>query len=255
MIRARNITRVHQLGSQEIRALDGVDLDVAEGEYLGLVGASGSGKTTLLNLLAGMDRPTTGTIETGEGALEGLDPEGLARYRRDRVAMVFQSFHLLPHRTALKNVETALLFSPVSPTERTKRSRAVLERLGLGERLNHRPPDLSGGEQQRVALARALVKRPEMLLADEPTGNLDRDNAHQIADLLVENNERGLTVILVTHDLDLAIRSAHRVIRLEYGRVIEEIPGQRVGTFGTRVGDTAQDAPPTEADDHGEDAP
>jgi len=198
--------------------VDEVDLDVPQGEFLAVVGASGSGKSTLLNLLAGLDTPTSGTVEADGLHLAELTRRQLAAYRAERVGMVFQSFNLIPHRTALQNVELALYFNHVRPDARRERARHLLTRLGLEDRLDHRPADLSGGEQQRVAIARALIKQPRLVLADEPTGNLDRENADAIMALLAELNREGLTVILVTHDLDLATQNATRVIRMHYGR-------------------------------------
>jgi putative ABC transport system ATP-binding protein len=230
MLRIRELTKIYEFGHQEIRALDGVDLDVQPGEFLRVIGASGSGKSTLLNLVAGLDTPTSGRIETPDGVLAQMSSRELAAYRARRVGMVFQSFNLIPHRTALQNVELALLFTGVARAERTRRATETLVRLGLADRLAHRPADLSGGEQQRVALARALAKQPDMLLADEPTGNLDRDTSASIAQLFDELNRRGLTILLVTHDLELAAQSAHRTLRMSYGRVAGEdrgIPGAR----------------------------
>jgi ABC-type lipoprotein export system ATPase subunit len=218
-LRTTGLERVYRRGTAEVRALDGIDLEVERGEFMGLIGASGSGKSTLLNLLAGLDTPTAGSIEIGGVALETLSRRRLAALRARTVGMVFQSFNLIGHLSALRNVELALVFGGVPARERTPRARRILERLGLGERLHHRPADLSGGEQQRVALARALVGEPELLLADEPTGNLDHDNTQSIAALLAELHAQGLTIILATHDLELAESAAGRTVRLHYGRV------------------------------------
>ena len=226
MLRVEGLTRIYRLGGQEVRALDGVDLSIGSGEYLRIIGASGSGKSTLLNLLAGLDRPTEGRIVTPEGDLAAFSRSELARWRARAIGMVFQTFNLIPHRTAAQNVELALLFHGVAAADRTRRSRAMLEELGLSGRMHHRPADLSGGEQQRVALARALVKRPRYLLADEPTGNLDRENAAAIAERLAALSREGITVILVTHDPALAASDADRTIRLAWGRV--EAEGARV---------------------------
>jgi putative ABC transport system ATP-binding protein len=224
-LRTVGLRRYFRRGPHVVRALDGVDLELGQGEFLGLIGASGSGKSTLLNLLAGLDTPTAGHIELDGMTLNQLSRRELAAYRARRVGMVFQSFNLITHQTALRNVELALYFTPTASGERRARAAAVLERLGLGERLQHRPGDLSGGEQQRVALARALVKRPELLLADEPTGNLDHDNTDEIAELLAELNAGGLTVVLATHDLELAERCTGRTVRLHYGRVVGDPAG------------------------------
>jgi putative ABC transport system ATP-binding protein len=220
-MRTVELCRYYRRGPDEVRAVDGVNLDLERGGFLGLTGASGSGKSTILNLLAGLDTPTSGSIEVGGMQLGGSSRRALAAYRAQRVGMVFQSFQLIPHYSALRNIELALLLAGTPRAERRPRAAAMLERLGLGHRLAHRPADLSGGEQQRVAIARALVKEPEILLADEPTGNLDRDNTRQIAELLADLNRQGLTVILATHDLELARNYAQRIVRLHYGRIID----------------------------------
>jgi putative ABC transport system ATP-binding protein len=216
------LCRYYRRGPAEVRAVDKVDLAIARGEFVRIVGASGSGKSTLLNLLAGLDTPTHGHVKIDGVALDSLTHRQLSAYRANRVGMVFQSFNLLPHKTALENVEMALYFNSVPYRERRARSIEILKTLGLGDRMDHRPSDLSGGEQQRVAIARALVKRPEVIFADEPTGNLDHDNSIQIAGLLANLNQDGLTVILVTHDLDLAKQYAPRTIRMQYGSVVDD---------------------------------
>ncbi len=225
MLRCIDLRRNFRLGGQEIRAVDGVDIHVREGEYVRIVGASGSGKSTLLHLVAGLDHPTAGRIETPVGELSVLSRRELSAWRSEHVGMVFQSFHLIPYRTALQNVEMGLFFGRVPREERPRRAAAILTRLGLGDRLHHRPADLAGGEQQRVALARALVKKPRLLLADEPTGNLDRQNAALIAAALVELLSEGMTILLVTHDPALAAGDVHRTLRMHYGKVVDEIPG------------------------------
>ncbi len=217
-----DLCRTYKRGRYEVRAVDRVSLDVEKGELVAVVGASGSGKSTLLNLLAGLDRPTGGHVEVAGRRLDSLSRRELARYRAGRVGMIFQSFNLLPHHTALKNVEMALYFDGTPRRRRREKAREILTRLGLEERLSHRPADLSGGEQQRVAVARALVKSPEVLFADEPTGNLDEENARAIMDLLVALNRDGLTVLMVTHDVLAAERTANRVLRMHYGQVVDE---------------------------------
>jgi putative ABC transport system ATP-binding protein len=221
-IRTLDLCRYYRRGDYEVRALDKVSLTIDRGEFVAVVGASGSGKSTLLALLAGLDTPTSGQIEIGGRHLAGMSRKELAAYRAGRVGMVFQSFNLIPHRTALQNVELALFFDGTSRKERTSRARATLEKLNLGGRLDHRPADLSGGEQQRVAIARALVKSPDILFADEPTGNLDYEHAHQIADILTDLNRQGITVIMVTHDREMAGRCTQRLVRLVYGHVTED---------------------------------
>jgi putative ABC transport system ATP-binding protein len=223
-LRTINLTREYRRGPQTIRALNGVSLSVSRGEFIGIVGSSGSGKTTLLNLLAGLDSSTAGSVEFDGASLGSMSRRQIAEYRARRIGIVFQSFNLLPHCTALQNVETALLFNGTPAGERRIRALEALDRLGLSDRIDHRPADLSGGEQQRVALARAIVKQPDLLLADEPTGNLDHDTTGQIASILSDMNGTGLTIILVTHNLDFAHGTAHRVIRMQYGSVISDSP-------------------------------
>jgi putative ABC transport system ATP-binding protein len=220
-IRTHRLCRYYGRAEREIRAVDEVDLAVGRGEFLAVVGASGSGKSTLLNLLAGLDSPTSGHIEVGDERLDELSRRRLAAYRARRAGVVFQSFNLLPQHTALRNVEMALYFDDTPRRRRRDLAVAALERLGLGDRLHHRPVDLSGGEQQRVAIARALVKSPEVLFVDEPTGNLDQENSDEISKILAELNRGGMTVVMVTHDLDMARRIAGRIVRMHYGRVTE----------------------------------
>jgi putative ABC transport system ATP-binding protein len=226
MLRTSELCRHYRRGPQIVRALDGVSAEVQHGEFLSVIGSSGSGKTTLLNLLAGLDTPTSGEVMVEGEPLHAMSRRQRSAYRATKVGMIFQSFNLIPHYTAQQNVETALLFSGVTPPERRRRAGEMLDRLGLAERKLHRPADLSGGEQQRVAVARAIVKGPEILFADEPTGNLDLDNARQIADLLKELNAGGLTVVMVTHNPDLARDYAHRSIRMRYGKVDPERGGR-----------------------------
>jgi putative ABC transport system ATP-binding protein len=218
-LRTLDLCRSYKRGKHEVRALQGVSLDVIRGEFLVIVGSSGSGKSTLLNLLAGLDTPSSGSVEFNGNVLSGMSRKQLASYRAHSVGIVFQSFNLVPHYTALQNVEAALFFNDTPPMERRKRATEALEQLGLSDRITHRPSDLSGGEQQRVAVARAIVKQPEILFADEPTGNLDYDNAQQIGQLLTRLNREGLTVIMVTHNLEVAKECSDRIIRMQYGRV------------------------------------
>ncbi len=221
-INTSELCRHYHRGQHVIKAVDSINLGIGKGDFLAVVGASGSGKSTLLNLLAGLDSPTSGTINYAGKNLSAMSGKELSAYRAARVGMIFQSFNLLPYQTAHKNVELALYFQDVPRRDRLQKTTAILERLGLEDRMDHRPGDLSGGEQQRVAIARALVKSPEILFADEPTGNLDRENSDIIANLLAEFNRDGLTVILVTHDLDLARRCTRRILRMHYGRIIED---------------------------------
>jgi len=218
-IETSHLCRLYKRGNHVVRAVDNVTLKIDRGEFIAVVGASGSGKSTLLNLMAGLDTPTSGHISFEGISLDSLGRRELAAFRARRVGMIFQSFNLIPHLTARENVERALLFNGTPPAKRRQMADDTLTRLGLSDRMDHRPADLSGGEQQRVAIARALVKKPDIIFADEPTGNLDHDNTIQIAALLTELNRSGLTVIMVTHDLEMARKTANRIIRMHYGQL------------------------------------
>jgi putative ABC transport system ATP-binding protein len=221
VVRTVGLTRRYKMGDAFVDALRGVDLTIARAEFVALVGPSGSGKSTVLNLIGGLDRPTSGQVWINGTELSASDERTLTRHRRQHVGFVFQSFNLLPRLTAEENVALPLMFSGVPEKERQARARALLERVGLGPRLTHRPTQLSGGEQQRVAIARALVGQPALLLADEPTGNLDTATGAEIMALLKElNQERGLTLLVVTHDPEVAA-FADRIIRLRDGRIQE----------------------------------
>jgi len=223
LIQAEAVSREYRLGETVIHAVNGISLTVQRGEFLALLGSSGSGKSTLLSLLAGLDRPTSGAIRVQERNLSELNAEELARYRRETVGMVFQSFNLLPRMTLEENVELPLRLAEVDRNEREPRVSEALERVGLGPRKRHRPSELSGGEQQRGALARALVNRPTILFADEPTGNLDSVNGEQILLLMREfQNSLGMTIIMVTHERPLAERFANRIAVLSDGRLVSE---------------------------------
>jgi len=219
VVRTVNLSRRYEMGDAFVDALRGVDLIITRGEFVALVGPSGSGKSTVLNLIGGLDRPTDGEVWINGTELSASDERTLTRHRRQHVGFVFQSFNLLPRLTAQENVALPLMFSNVPEKEREARARALLARVGLEQRLSHRPTQLSGGEQQRVAIARALVSEPALLLADEPTGNLDTASGAEIMALLKElNQERGLTLLVVTHDAEVAA-FADRVVRLRDGRV------------------------------------
>jgi putative ABC transport system ATP-binding protein len=224
LIHAEHVSRDYRLGETTIRAVNDLSLEIAGGEFLALLGSSGSGKSTLLNLLAGLDRPTSGAIHVNAKNLAELDSPGLARYRRDTVGMVFQSFNLLPRMTLEENVELPLRLAEVDRTERSRRVAQALDRVRLAARAKHRPSELSGGEQQRGALARALVNQPSILFADEPTGNLDSATGEQILLLLKEIQAAlGMTIIMVTHERPLAERFANRIAVLSDGRLIDQI--------------------------------
>jgi len=222
-VRTKNVTRHYPMGESLIRAVDGVSLSIEPGEFVALLGQSGSGKSTLLNLIAGLDRPTWGSVMVHGRNLANMSPEDLARYRRNDVGMVFQAFHLIPSMTITENVELPMRFAEVDREERAQRSRESLERVGLGNRLEHRPSQLSGGEQQRVSLARALANRPSLLLADEPTGNLDSRTGEDILNLIRDISlSLGMTVVIVTHERALAERFAQRFIFLADGKLVSE---------------------------------
>ncbi|PYX90038.1 MAG: macrolide ABC transporter ATP-binding protein [Acidobacteria bacterium] len=220
-LRTERVTRQYQMGAALIRAVDEVSLEVGAAEFLALLGSSGSGKSTLLNLMAGLDRPTSGAILAHDRNLAEMNALELARYRNRTVGMVFQAFNLLPRMTLEENVELPLRLAEVERGERGGRVREALERVHLEKRLSHRPSELSGGEQQRAALARALVNRPTILLADEPTGNLDSTTGLEIMNLLQEiNRSLGMTIVLVTHERPLAERFAHRIAELADGKLV-----------------------------------
>jgi putative ABC transport system ATP-binding protein len=208
------------MGSATIRAVDGISLDIESGEFVALLGASGSGKSSLLNLIAGLDSPTSGQVISGGHDLARLSRAELARYRRQVVGMVFQSFNLIPSMTVLENVELPLRFAEVERSKRADLAAKALTRVGLSARLTHRPIELSGGEQQRVAIARALVNSPSILLADEPTGNLDSRTGTEVMQLVRQlNSSSGMTVVLVTHEQAIAEKYAARMISLADGKV------------------------------------
>jgi putative ABC transport system ATP-binding protein len=221
-IEATGVTRHYLMGTTTVRAVDGVFLSVEAGEFVALLGQSGSGKSTLMNLIAGLDRPTGGSIIIHGRDLAKMSSEELAKYRRHTVGMVFQSFNLVPTMTLVENVELPMRFAEVDRSERETRVKEALRRVRLSERLHHRPSEMSGGEQQRAALARALVNRPQLLLADEPTGNLDSKTGEEIMGLLTELNASGMTVVMVTHERPLAERYASRMVFLGDGKVIND---------------------------------
>jgi putative ABC transport system ATP-binding protein len=222
LLEAQNLTKHYKMGETVVRALDGVSISVAEGEFLALLGTSGSGKSTLLNLIAGLDRPTSGTLRIDGSDIGGMSGEELSQHRRRNIGIIFQSFNLITTMTALENVTLSMMFAGVQQGERDLRATKLLESMGLGGRQRHRPTQLSGGEQQRVAISRALANKPRLLLADEPTGNLDSKTSHEIMELLKGLNERdGKAIILVTHDSTLATRYAHRTITLQDGMEVQ----------------------------------
>lgn len=224
-IRSENLCRHYRMGETLIRAVDGVSLEVQAGEFVALLGSSGSGKSSVLNLIAGLDRPTSGSVIVQDRDLAKLSREELAKYRLHVVGMVFQSFNLIPSMTLTENVELPLRFAEVERSRRESLAREALERVGLKARMKHRPSELSGGEQQRAALARALINRPKLLLADEPTGNLDSHTGTEIMEMVRGfNQELGMTVVMVTHERALAERYAQRMIFLADGKLTDDRP-------------------------------
>ncbi len=221
LISLRRLQRVYRMGTEVVRALDGVDLDVEAGEYLAIMGPSGSGKSTLMNILGCLDTPSAGEYILNGRRVSGLDDTELARLRNAEIGFVFQTFNLLPRTSALANVELPLIYGGVPRKERKRKARETLEHVGLGDRLHHQPNELSGGQRQRVAIARALVNDPSILLADEPTGNLDSRTSEEIMALFGELNAAGNTIVVVTHEEDIAAH-AHRVVRLLDGRMVED---------------------------------
>jgi len=222
-IRLQQVTRHYQMGETLVRAADNVSLSIGAGEFVALLGSSGSGKSTLLNLMAGLDRPTSGAIFAHDRNLAEMSSEELAKHRSHTIGIVFQAFNLLPRMTLEENVELPLRLAEVERSKRTARVREAVERVRLSARLSHRPSELSGGEQQRAALARALVNKPTILLADEPTGNLDSATGNEIMNLLREINETmAMTIVMVTHEQPRAERYAHRLIHMGDGRVLSD---------------------------------
>jgi putative ABC transport system ATP-binding protein len=226
LLQTEGLKKHYRMGESTVRALDGVSLAVGEGEFVALLGTSGSGKSTLLNLIAGLDRATDGSLRVFDRDLSRMSSTELSLHRRQNVGIIFQSFNLVSTMTASDNVGLAMMFAEVPRVEREGRAASLLQSVGLGARRHHRPREMSGGEQQRVAIARALSNQPRMLLADEPTGNLDSRTSGEIMALLKALNERdGKTVIMVTHDASLAERYAHRTITMLDGRVIADTAG------------------------------
>ncbi len=223
-IRAVEVRKVYGAKGAQVEALRGISIEVAEGERVALLGKSGSGKSTLLNLLGGLDRPSSGQLSVGGRDLDQLSMREMARFRSTTVGMIFQSFNLIASRTAVENVELPMVFAGRSRRDRLAAARQALEAVGLGARLNHRSHEMSGGESQRVAVARALVNRPRVVLADEPTGNLDSHTARHVMDLILDHvREHAATLVLVTHDEELAATCTDRVVRLVDGQIIDGV--------------------------------
>ncbi len=221
LIECRDLTRVYRMGGGEVRALDGVSVTIEEGDYVAIMGTSGSGKSTFMNLLGALDRPTSGSLRVAGESIEGMGPDELAAFRNRTIGFVFQQFNLLARTSAEDNAALPLLYSGMNGAQRRERARARLTQVGLGDRMDHHPSQLSGGQQQRVAIARGLVNDPRILLADEPTGALDSQTTVEVLGIFDRLNAEGITVILVTHEQDVA-NHARRQIVFRDGRVVED---------------------------------
>ena len=240
-VRTEGLCRHYQMGEASVRAVDGISIEIRAGEFVALLGASGSGKSSLLNLVAGLDRPTSGTVIVNGKNLAALPREQLAKYRLHTVGMVFQSFNLIPSMSLLENVELPMRFAEVDRRERSALARQSLERVGLSARLTHRPTELSGGEQQRASLARALINGPTLLLADEPTGNLDSRTGTEIMELIRSfNRSFGMTVLMVTHEQALAEKYAGRMLQLADGKLVGDVRNNDVRDGETSSTSSAQ---------------
>jgi putative ABC transport system ATP-binding protein len=222
LIEARELTKTYLAGTQPVHALRGVSLSIDEGEFVAIMGASGSGKSTLMNIIGCLDRPTSGQLRLAGDEVEAMPGDELAAIRNRRIGFVFQQFNLLPRTSARDNVELPMIYANVKPAERHERALQALQRVGLGDRAGHTPAELSGGQQQRVAIARALVNRPSLILADEPTGALDSQTSEDIMRLLTELNEQGMTIVMVTHETDIAAWAGRRVVFRD-GRIVEDV--------------------------------
>jgi putative ABC transport system ATP-binding protein len=223
LIETQDLWKTYIMGAEEIHALRGVNLSIDRGEYVAIMGPSGSGKSTLMNLIGCLDTPTKGSYLLNGKLVSQMNDDELARIRNEEIGFVFQTFNLLPRATALHNVELPLIYAGVTSKERNKRAKEALERVELGPRMTHRPNELSGGQRQRVAIARALVNNPSILLADEPTGNLDSKTGEEIMTLFSKLHQSGNTIVLVTHEADIAAH-AHRVVHIKDGRVEKDVP-------------------------------
>jgi putative ABC transport system ATP-binding protein len=222
LIETRDLWKTYVMGSEEIHALRGVSIEIQRGEYVAIMGPSGSGKSTLMNLIGCLDTPTKGTYLLNDKEVSQMNDNELARIRNEEIGFVFQTFNLLPRATALHNVELPLVYAGVPSKERQERAKMALEKVELGQRMTHRPNELSGGQRQRVAIARALVNNPSILLADEPTGNLDSKTGAEIMSLFARLHEGGNTIVLVTHEADVA-SFAHRTIHIRDGKVEKDV--------------------------------
>ncbi len=234
IIRTQQLTKTYRVGVEQIHALRGVDIEIERNEFVAIMGSSGSGKSTLMNMVGCLDRPTSGRFLLNDRDVRRMSAGELAHVRNSQIGFVFQSFELLHRASALKNVELPLLYAKGGWGSRRKRAKKALERVGLGDRISHRPNQLSGGQKQRVALARALLNEPAIILADEPTGNLDSTTTHEIMELFKELHDEGQTILIVTHENDVA-GACNRIIRLTDGRVETDLPRDQDPTYQTFV--------------------
>ena len=221
LISLKNIYKIYNVGGEEVRALDGVGLEIKENEYLAIMGPSGSGKSTMMNMIGCLDTPTSGIYQFEGEMVNEMDDDQLASIRNRKIGFIFQTFNLLPKATSQHNVEIPLIYANIRKNKRTELAMKALNSVGLSDRMHHKPNELSGGQRQRVAIARALVNSPSIILADEPTGNLDSKSGHEIMDILDKLHKAGNTIILVTHEDEIA-QHAHRIIRLFDGKIIED---------------------------------
>lgn len=234
IIKITDISRLYQIGNETIYALRKVDLNIFKNEYVALMGPSGSGKSTLMNILGCLDTPSTGEYILNNNSVAKMTDNELAEIRNKEIGFVFQTFNLLPRSTTLENVALPLVYAGIPKAEREARAKEVLEQVGLGNRMNHKPNELSGGQRQRVAIARALVNKPAIILADEPTGNLDSKTSVEIMGLFEEIHKNGNTIILVTHEEDIALH-AHRIVRLKDGLVESDTQNKNITTYKNRM--------------------
>jgi putative ABC transport system ATP-binding protein len=234
LVQATNLVKLYRMGDETVHALDGVSFVISRGDFCAIVGPSGSGKSTLMNIIGGLDTPSDGRLVIDGHDIGAMSDEELALFRNRTIGFVFQSFNLLPRLTALENVELPMIYGGVPPAERRERAVGLLQRVGLGERMTHRPTQLSGGQQQRVAIARALAGRPPIILADEPTGALDTNTGREILGLFGELNREGATVILVTHDAEVAA-ATKRIVEMRDGRIVADARNGREALHDAHV--------------------